>query len=144
MSINEVWVAYFSTPWCTHCETTLNAYDQAIPEDRLFVFNKEFDPKYSNMSSWKENASERIGRDITRPFIHAPNLGSELGVTGIPMAFFIDVHGVVIDYSLGERSNVSEIKSAYDSAIILEKNYTSSTWKLWCLKQHDWLLEHKT
>jgi len=120
LSIDEVWIAYFSTPWCTHCETTLDAYDQAIPEDRLFVFNKDFDPNYSNMSSWKENASERIGRDINRPFIHAPYLGEELGVTGIPMAFFIDIHGVVVDYSLGAKSNVSEIKDAYDSAILLE------------------------
>ena len=127
LSIDEVWIAYFSTPWCTHCETTLNAYDQAIPEDRLFVFNKDFDPNYSNMSSWKENASERIGRNITRPFMHAPNLGNELGVTGIPMAFFIDIHGVVIDYSLGAKSNVSEIKNAYESAILLEKNYMNST-----------------
>ena len=60
LSIDEVWVAYFSTPWCTHCETTLNAYDEAIPENRLFIFNKDSDPKYSNMSSWKENTSERL------------------------------------------------------------------------------------
>jgi len=124
LSIDEVWIAYFSTPWCTHCETTLNAYDQAIPEDRLFIFNKDSDPKHSNMSSWKENASERMGRDIHRPFIQAPNLATELGVTGIPMAFFIDIHGVVIDYSLGAKSNVSEIKNSYDAAILLEENYT--------------------
>ena len=124
LSIDEVWVAYFSTPWCTHCETTLNAYDQAIPEDRLFIFNKDSDPRYNNMSSWKENASERIGREINRPFIQAPSLASELGVTGIPMAFFIDIHGVVIDYSLGAKSNVSEIENSYNTAILLEENYT--------------------
>ena len=124
LSIDEVWIAYFSTPWCTHCETTLNAYDQAIPEDRLLIFNKDSDPKHSNMSSWKENASERMGREIQRPFIQAPNLATELGVTGIPMAFFIDIHGVVIDYSLGAKSNVSEIKNTYDAAILLEENYT--------------------
>ena len=78
------------------------------------------------MSSWKENASERIGRDINRPFIQAPNLATELGVTGIPMAFFIDIHGVVIDYSLGEKSNISEIIDEYESAILLEKNYKNS------------------
>ena len=125
-SIDEVWVAYFSTPWCTHCETTLNAYDEAIPENRMLIFNKDSDPKYSNMSSWKENASERIGREINRPFIQAPNLATELGVTGIPMAFFIDIHGVVIDYSLGERSNVSEIKNSYNSALLVESNYSNS------------------
>ena len=124
LSIDEVWIAYFSTPWCTHCETTLNAYDQAIPEDRLLIFNKDSDPKHSNMSSWKENASERMGREIQRPFIQAPNLATELGVTGIPMAFFIDIHGVVIDYTLGAKSNVSEIKNSYDAAISLEENYT--------------------
>ena len=124
LSIDDVWVAYFSTPWCTHCETTLNAYDQAIPEDRLFVFNKDSDPRYSNMSSWKENTSERIGRVIDRPFIQAPSLAGEFGVTGIPMAFFIDIRGVVIDYSLGEKSNVSEIENSYDAAILLEENYT--------------------
>ncbi|CAI8211381.1 MAG: Uncharacterised protein [Methanobacteriota archaeon] len=122
LSIDEVWVAYFSTPWCTHCETTLNAYDQAIPENKMLIFNKDSDPKYSNMSSWKENASERIGRDINRPFIQAPPLANELGVTGIPMAFFIDVHGVVIDYSLGARANVSEIENSYNAAILLENS----------------------
>ena len=127
LSIDEVWVAYFSTPWCTHCETTLNAYDEAIPENRLFIFNKDSDPRYSNMSSWKENTSERIGREINRPFIQAPNLATELGVTGIPMAFFIDIHGVVINYSLGEKSNASEIMDEYNSAILLENNYKNST-----------------
>lgn len=123
LSIDEVWVAYFSTPWCTHCETTLNAYDTAIPENRMLIFNKDSDPKYSNMSEWKETSSERIGREISRPFIQAPNLATELGVTGIPMAFFIDIHGVVIDYSLGQRTNISEIKQSYETAIILEQNY---------------------
>ena len=88
----------------------------------MLIFNKDSDPKYSNMSSWKENASERIGRDINRPFIQAPPLASELGVTGIPMAFFIDVHGVVIDYSLGAKSNVSEIEKSYNAAILLENS----------------------
>ena len=126
LSIDEVWVAYFSTPWCTHCEATLNAYDEAIPENRLLIFNKDTDPKYSNMSSWKENASTNIGREINRPFIQAPGLATELGVTGIPMAFFIDIHGVTIDYSLGERSNVSEIEKAYEAAKVLELNYINS------------------
>ncbi|RAH15173.1 MAG: hypothetical protein CMB56_003400 [Methanobacteriota archaeon] len=125
-SVEEVWIAYFSTPWCTHCETTLNAYDEAIPENRMLIFNKDSNPKYSNMTEWKQNTSERIGREINRPFIQAPNLATELGVTGIPMAFFIDIHGVVIDYSLGKRSNVSEIKHSYEAALILENNYSES------------------
>ena len=26
------YVAYFSAPWCLHCEATLDTYDQVIPE----------------------------------------------------------------------------------------------------------------
>lgn len=125
-SINEVWVAYFSTPWCTLCTPTLDAYDQAIPEDRLFVFNKDADPQYTNMSSWKIDASDSLDRDVNRPFIHAPDLATELGVTGIPMTFFIDSHGVVIDYTLGKMSNASEVQERYESAKLLDENYVSS------------------
>jgi len=78
------------------------------------------------MSSWKIDASDSLDRDLNRPFIHAPDLATELGVTGIPMTFFIDSHGVVIDYTLGKMSNASEVQERYESAKLLDENYVSS------------------
>ena len=106
----EVWVAYFSASWCQHCETTFNAYDLAIPSGKFLAFNKDAREKYSNMSEWRDSTSERLGRNINRPFIHAPDLASELDIVGIPHAFFVDEEGVIVDYTYGVQGD-SELLS---------------------------------
>ncbi len=101
----DVWVAYFSAVWCQHCETTFDAYDKAIPEDKFLAFNKEPREQYSDMGEWRNTTSERLERNITRPFIHAPNLSAELNVKGIPHAFFVDGNGTIIDYTYGVQND---------------------------------------
>nr|AIF02242.1 hypothetical protein [uncultured marine group II/III euryarchaeote KM3_155_G07] len=110
----EVWVAYFSTPWCTHCETTLNAYDQAIPDGKFLIFNREFNDNYSNMTEWQETATERIGRNISRPFIHLPQFASDLNVYGIPQAFYVGGDGIILDYTLGARTDAGNLTAMFD------------------------------
>ena len=108
-----VWVAYFSAPWCHHCEATLDSYDQAIPEGNLLIFNKEFRDDYTNMTDWQESSEEHIGRNISRPFMNAPELAESLEVDGIPMAFVVNETGVVVDFTLGERTDSEELGEMY-------------------------------
>jgi len=104
------WVAYFSAPWCTHCETTLDAYDRAMFPEIMLIFNIDSNEEFSNMSEWKETAEQRLNRSIDRPFIHAPELATEMNVSGIPTVLFIDSHGMIIDFTLGEQTDVHELE----------------------------------
>ncbi len=113
----EVYVAYFSTPWCSHCKTTLDAFDQAIPEDSLLVFNKDAEYDSSDMVEWHNTTEEEFERQINRPFIHAPELADAVVVEGIPFALFVDGDGTVIDYTLGKRENPSLITELWEDAI---------------------------
>ena len=76
--IGNPWILYVSTSWCTHCETTLDAYENVIPEGSLYAFNKDSREQYSNMTEWKEKSEENIGRELNLDFIHAPELAEEL------------------------------------------------------------------
>lgn len=109
----EVWIAYFSAVWCQHCETTFNAYDLAIPEEKFLAFNKEERAEYANMSEWREQTSERLERNITRPFIHAPNLSAEMDIVGIPHAFYVNGEGVVVDYTYGVQDNTELVRQRF-------------------------------
>ncbi|MBT4059690.1 MAG: redoxin domain-containing protein [Euryarchaeota archaeon] len=109
----EVWIAYFSAPWCAHCESTLDAYDQVIPEGKLLIFNKDIREEHSNMSEWKETSEEKIGRNISRPFMNAPGLSDVLGVEGIPHAFVVDENGVIVDFTLGAHTDPVELDELY-------------------------------
>lgn len=62
------------------------------------------------MSEWKETAEQRLNRSIDRPFIHAPELATEMNVSGIPTVLFIDSHGMIIDFTLGEQTDVHELE----------------------------------
>ena len=110
-----VWVAYFSAPWCAHCESTLDAYDQVIPEGKLLIFNKELREDYSNKTEWQESSEEKIGRNLSRPFMNAPELAESLEVGGVPNAFVVNETGVIVDYTLGARTDSGELAEMYTS-----------------------------
>jgi len=109
----EVWIAYFSAPWCSHCESTLDAYDQVISEGKLLIFNKEPREGYTNVSEWHHSSEEKIGRNISRPFINGPELAEMLEIDGIPHAFVVNGTGVIVDFTLGARTDTNELEEMY-------------------------------
>ena len=109
----DVWVAYFSAPWCAHCEATLDAYDQVIPEGKLLIFNKDWREEFTNMAEWQESSEETIGRNLSRPFMNGPELAESLKVSGIPNAFVVNETGVIVDFTLGARNDPAELAEMY-------------------------------
>lgn len=119
------YITYFSTPWCTHCETTLDTYDQVIPEGRMMVFSQDDDPDFSNMSTWHENTESNLNRSIHRPFMLMPDFSSEMGVKSIPHVAFVNEQGYVFQTEIGKRTNqtmIGEIWNATLSATFNETN----------------------
>ena len=119
--IGGPWILYVSTSWCTHCETTLDAYDQVIPNGSLFAFNKDSREQYSNMSEWKSQSEENIGRNLSIDFIHAPSLAEALNVTGIPRVFFVDSSGIIQNETIGVQDD-SELLSDMWNDLLGEEN----------------------
>jgi thiol-disulfide isomerase/thioredoxin len=111
------YIAYFSAAWCTHCESTLDAYDLAIPNDRFLVFNKDPTATYSNMTEWHENTEAGLNRTIDRPFMHAPNLSSTMAVTDIPSAYFINSEGKIVDSTIGLQTDVEALKQLWNATV---------------------------
>ena len=119
--IGAPWILYVSTSWCTHCETTLDAYDQVIPNGSLFAFNKDSREQYSNMSEWKSQSEENIGRNLSIDFIHAPSLAEALNVTGIPRVFFVDSSGIIQNETIGVQDD-SDLLSDMWNDLVGEEN----------------------
>ena len=117
MMEGEAWVAYFSAPWCTHCEATLDAYDQVIPDGKYVIFSNEDDPQYINMSDWHQRTEENLNRSINRPFIYIEQLGSDIGVQAIPHAVFINEEGFVYQVEVGRRTNQTMISELWNETI---------------------------
>ena len=111
------YIAYFSAAWCTHCESTLDAYDLAIPNDRLLVFNKDSSAAYSNMTEWHENTEAGLNRTIDRPFMHAPNLSLAVAVADIPSAYFINSEGQIVDSTNGLQTDVEALKQRWNATV---------------------------
>lgn len=109
------WVAYFSAVWCTHCKPTIDALDTGVPTNRLLVFNKHPGAEFENMSEWKENMREELERNITRPFIHAPDLANNLAVTAIPHVVLIE-NSTVIAVRYGLWNDANSIATWFESA----------------------------
>ncbi len=107
-------VAYFSAPWCTHCEPTIDAYDQVIPAGKMVVFSREGREEYSNMSEWHERTESNLNRSIERPFILLPSLAQTLEVQSIPHAIFINDQGLVYNVQIGKRTNLTAISELWD------------------------------
>lgn len=115
--LGSPWILYFSTSWCTHCETTLDAYDQVIPNGSLFAFNKDPREQFSNMSEWKTQSEENLERNLSIDFIHAPLLAEDLNVTGIPRVFFVDSEGVIQNETLGVQDDLELIRNMWNDLL---------------------------
>ena len=113
--MGEAWVAYFSATWCTHCHPTLDSIDLVIPDDRLLVFNTEVAD--SDMVGWNEDMEDYLERDLERPFIHAPNLASELEVFGRPYLIFVDAEGNIQSDREGLWTDASEMAEVWEETV---------------------------
>ena len=102
------WIAYFSAPWCAHCETTLDAYDQAFPANRMIIFSREADANYSNMSEWHADTEESLNRSMNRPFTLGSEIAAQMEIEGIPHVFLIAADGEVIAKRLGKNTDVQD------------------------------------
>ena len=82
MYSGEPFVAYVSASWCNHCKPALEALDDTVPEGHILVFNKDGRERYSDMNEWKDRMESELERNLSHPFIHAPELSESLNVTG--------------------------------------------------------------
>jgi len=119
-NLGEAWVAYFSASWCGHCYPTLDAIDLVIPNGSLLVFNKDgTNEQYSDMVEWHEKMEDEVGRDLYRPFIHGPELASEVGVGGIPYVVFVDANGNIVTDHLGLWTNMEEMSAIWNQTLAI-------------------------
>jgi len=121
------YVAYFSAPWCLHCEATLDTYDQVIPEGRMMIFSQEDDDEYSNMSQWHETTESNLNRSIDRPFMLSPEFAKQMGVTSIPHVIFVNEEGYVFQNEHGKRTNQSMLQDIWNATLLARYN-SSSGW----------------
>ena len=121
------YIVYFSAPWCLHCEATLDAYDQAIPEGRMMIFSQDDDVQYANMSQWHENTESNLNRSIDRPFMLSPEFAKQMGVTSIPHVAFINEEGYVFQSEVGKRTNQSTLQNIWNATLVATYN-SSAGW----------------
>jgi thiol-disulfide isomerase/thioredoxin len=112
---NASYMAYFSAPWCAHCESTIDTYDSVLPADRIVVFSMESREEYENMSEWHNTTETNLNRTIDRPFIRSPSLAKELGVRSIPHAIFINAQGYVFHVQVGKTTNTTYVQEMWDT-----------------------------
>ena len=111
---NLSYMAYFSAPWCAHCESTIDAYDLVIPEGRIAVFSMEAREEYANMSEWQNRTEVNLNRTLTRPFMLHPELAKSVDVKSIPHAVFVNEQGYVYHVEIGKETNLTYIQSMWD------------------------------
>lgn len=111
---NLSYMAYFSAPWCAHCESTIDAYDQVLPAGRIAVFSMESREDYGNMSEWHHRTEESLNRTIDRPFMWHPELAQAVDVRSIPHAVFVNAQGYVFHVEVGKETNQTYIQSLWD------------------------------
>ena len=97
---NESYVAYFSAPWCNHCETSLDAYDQVLPEGKMMIFSFETDEDYRDMNAWHNKTETNLNRTIDRPFMLNPPLAQAVGMNSLPFVLFVNQVDSCIMYKL--------------------------------------------
>jgi thiol-disulfide isomerase/thioredoxin len=112
---NMSFLAYFSAPWCTHCESTLNAYDLTLPEERIVVFSREAGEEYANMSEWHNTTEQNLNRTVDRPFVLHPSLAMEVEAKSIPHAVFVNAQGYVYHVEVGKETNQTYIADLWAS-----------------------------
>jgi thiol-disulfide isomerase/thioredoxin len=112
--LNTTYMAYFSAPWCAHCESTIDAYDQVLPAGKIAVFSMESREEYGNMSEWHNRTEESLNRTIDRPFMLHPELAKAVDVKSIPHAVFVNAQGYVFHVEVGKETNQTYIRSLWD------------------------------
>ena len=112
---NTSYMAYFSAPWCAHCEPTIDAYDSLLPAGNIVVFSMEAREEYSNMSQWHNDTETNLNRTVDRPFIREPSLAKALGVRSMPHAIFINAQGYVFHVQVGKITNQTAIQTMWDA-----------------------------
>jgi len=108
------YVAYFSASWCSHCKPTLGALDTVIPNGSLLVFNKDGRDGNDDMLKWHTNMEDELNRSLSHPFIHAPDLASNLDVLGIPVIVFVSSNGIEERWE-GIHDDEDRIRSVWES-----------------------------
>ena len=107
------YVAYFSASWCTHCKPTLGALDAVIPNGSLLVFNKDGRDGNGDMVKWHTDMENELNLSISHPFIHAPDLASNLEILGIPVVVFVSSDGIEERWE-GLHDDVDEIRTVWE------------------------------
>ena len=113
MYSGEPFVAYVSASWCNHCKPALEALDDTVPEGHVLVFNKDGRERYSDMNEWKDRMESELERNLSHPFIHAPELSQALNVSGIPAMFFVNSDGI-IEYTTSGVKDKSTIETHWN------------------------------
>jgi len=113
---NTTYMAYFSAPWCAHCESTLDAYDSVIPEGRIVIFSMEAREEYANMSTWHNQTETGLNRTVNRPFILHPELAKSVEVKSIPHAVLVNAQGYVFHVEIGKETNLTTIQTMWETA----------------------------
>jgi thiol-disulfide isomerase/thioredoxin len=114
---NEPYVAYFSAPWCAHCEETLDAYDQTLPEGKMMVFSYDGREDYSDMNGWHNKTETNLNRTIDRPFMLNPSLAEEVNLTNIPFVLFVNEQGYVHHIEIGRITDVVAISEIWNGTL---------------------------
>ena len=112
---NESYVAYFSAPWCNHCETSLDAYDQVLPEGKMMIFSFETDEDYRDMNAWHNKTETNLNRTIDRPFMLNPPLAQAVGMNSLPFVLFVNPGGFVYHVQVGKFTDQDAISNLWES-----------------------------
>ena len=112
---NQSYVAYFSAPWCNHCETSLDAYDQVLPEGKMMIFSFETDEDYRDMNAWHNKTETNLNRTIDRPFMLNPPLAQAVGMNSLPFVLFVNQDGFVYHVQVGKFTDQDAISNLWES-----------------------------
>ena len=112
---NQSYVAYFSAPWCNHCETSLDAYDQVLPEGKMMIFSFETDEDYRDMNAWHNKTETNLNRTIDRPFMLNPPLAQAVGMNSLAFVLFLNPDGFVYHVQVGKFTDQDAISNLWES-----------------------------
>ena len=112
---NESYVAYFSAPWCNHCESSLDAYDQVLPDGKMMIFSYDADEDYSDMNAWHNKTETNLNRTIDRPFMLNPPLAQAVGMNSLPFVLFVSPDGFVYHVQVGKFTDQDAISNLWES-----------------------------
>ena len=112
---NESYVAYFSAPWCAHCETTLDAYDQVLPAGKMMVFSYDGREDYTDMNAWHNKTETNLNRTVDRPFMLNPSLAQQVNLSNIPFVLFVNAQGYIHHVEVGRITDTAAITELWES-----------------------------